>query len=131
MYVVFEELFGMQSSMVSTHRPSRDGLRRTTTTQRFVEGRPEMQLPDTTGNWPPSADDTNVSSLMPLPPQTSTPSQRPGTGELAVKSPRSLWHYVKALEKENAGNQFALPDSRAPTPALSRFVDRGMPAPEP
>jgi hypothetical protein len=120
----------VESSMVSTHRPSRDGLRRTTTTQRFVEHRPEMQLHGTSGNLGPSADDTNVSSLMPLSPQTATPSQRPGTGELAVKSPRSLWHYVKALEKENAGNQFAVPDSRAPTPALSRFVDRGMPAPE-
>ena len=114
-----------ESSMVSAHRPSPDGLRRTAA---VADSRPEMQQ-HTNGNWSASTD-TNVSSLMPLPPQTATPSQRPGTGELAVKSPRSLWHYVKALEKENAGDQFSQPDSRAPTPALSRFVDRGLPAAE-
>ena len=119
------------SSMVSMHRPSRDGLRRTTTSQQYVEGRPEMQLHDSASLSAAADGDSAVTSLLPLPPQTNTPSQRPGTGELAVKSPRSLWHYVKALEKENAGNQYTVPDSRAPTPALSQFVDRGLPAPEP
>ena len=133
--------------MLNVSRPSRDGLRRaptpgtpgstlerTTTVQRTVEGRPEMQFHDPSSSWGAAQDgDSAVTSLLPLPPQTNTPSQRPGTGELAVKSPRSLWHYVKALEKENAGmnKTYAAPDSRAPTPALSQFVDRGLPAAAP
>ena len=82
------------AAMIDAHRPSQDGLRRTPTPGASRRTTPSAEL----------SGSESVSSLLPLPPHSATPSQRPGTGDLAVKSPRSLWHYVKALEKESAGS---------------------------
>ena len=57
--------------MIDAHRPSQDGLRRTPTPGASRRRTPSAEL----------SGSESVSSLLPLPPHSATPSQRPGTGD--------------------------------------------------
>jgi hypothetical protein len=112
--------------MVGSHSPSRTGLRR-------VVGPAPSSPPlradggddDGGGGDGPCADEGDVAVLLPLPPASTTPSLRPGTGTLAVASPRSLWRYVQSLAGETTAAAITTSSS-----GDGRGAHRSLPQPQ-